>query len=190
MKKLITFIVLLSVASGCHAGLVNWYADNLDSDPVGATFEGGWIVALYQDVNGDNNGSATWYNDLRLDQDGLTTSSGVTAEDALLAYATTIIKDVGLITFDPKFSTDITPDDADVYTVIFSAADIGSAGSFVVADASTFNVGAVNAPDTPKDYVISSIAGTVQAIPEPAVVSFIAIFGGGLLFARRIFKKA
>lgn len=189
MNKWILMMAVAALAVGSNAGLVNWYADNLESDPVGATLQSGWLVAMYRDVGTNNNSSATWYNDLRLDENGLATSSGVTAEDALLAYTTAIFVDTGLVTFSPKLSQDIQPDNAEIYSVIFNATSITGATEFVVVDSTTFNVGAVSAPSAPLDYNTTSIAGGWQAIPEPAVASLIGLFGVGTLFGRRIFRK-
>lgn len=176
-----------------HASFVVWNSDNLLDSAAGkvSASSDGWLVAMYRDTNGDNDG--TWYNDLSLDLDGeVASTSGVTQDDEYLSTY------VAYLSYNPSGTSGeelqfgaspSVPDNIDVYTVIFNASSVGIGGAsqFVVADSATFNTGS---GVTPIPYDVSGIAGDWQAIPEPAVASFIVIFGGGLLVGRRIFKKA
>jgi hypothetical protein len=188
MKKIPNLLVIfLLTAAITNASLVNWTSTDLSSDPeVGAALQAGWLVALYQDVNEDNSGASSWYNELRLDGSGGVTSSGVTSDDIFLGYTSSLEFFIAWIQLKTVTNVDVD-DNIDVYTVIFDQTTMGAASSFVVADANPYDVGA---NDPAVDYNLgSSIAGEFQAIPEPAVASFILIFGGGLLVSRRLFSK-
>lgn len=82
-----------------------------------------------------------------------------------------------------------------VKTVIYDAADKGSAQYFAEFTAQTTFTWGTPAPPS-VDYfagVVTSVTGTQpgewQAIPEPAVAGLLSIAGIGLLFGRRIFRK-
>ena len=194
MIKKVTSILFAVIFAGSisHAGLVDWSAGDAMGDPVAATFQTGWLVAIYQDVNEDNSGSGSWFNELRLDNSGVVTSLGLTADDVFLGFTTTVMAPGSFVTITPSdFGPSGLADNIDVYSVVFDAADMGSALNFVVTDLSPFDVGAVQAPNTPVQYFAfgDSIAGDYQAIPEPTVAAFIGVFGGGMLIARRLFSK-
>jgi hypothetical protein len=186
MKKLTIFIAWMTVCSVAQASLINWTSDFISNDPeVGASFQAGWLVLMYQDVNGDNAGN--WNNELRLASDGSVTSTGVTSDDIKLSYETTVVNPfLTVMTLNTVPNVSVA-DDIHVYTVIIDASTLVGAANLIVADTSPFDVGQ---HDPAVDYNIGSdLAGNWQAIPEPAVASFIMIFGGGLLFSRRIFMK-
>lgn len=194
MKKFFLVISAFLVSSMlAHASFVVWSSDNLLTSAAGkvSASSDGWLVAMYQDTNGDNDGA--WYNELSLGLDGEVASiSGVTQDDAYLSTY------VAYLSYNPSGTSGeelqfgaapSVPDDIDVYTVIFNASSVGLGGAsqFVVADSATFNTGS---GFTPIPYDVSGIAGDWQAIPEPAVAGLIVIFGGGLLVGRRIFGKS
>lgn len=189
----LAFIFGVSVA---NAGLVDWSSGNAKDDSVAANFQAGWLVAIYKDVDGNNDNSVSWFNELRLKDNGLGTvdpiaSSDLTSDDELLGFTTVVAVVVpGTVIAINTKELDLA-DNIDVYTVIFNNADIASAGQFVVTDSSPFNSGSAHAPDVPLLYKAfdTSIAGNFQAIPEPTVAAFIGVFGGGMLIARRLFSK-
>ena len=188
MKKiLIVLLGFLLMGSIANASLINWTSTQLSNDPdVGSLLQAGWLVAMYQDVNEDNGNSGNWFNELRLDNSGVVTSLGWTSDDILLTPVTSLEYFIAWTQVKTVTNVSVT-DNIDVYTVVFNKNNMGSATEFVVADASPFDVG-VHDPAT--DYNLgSSIAGSFQAIPEPAVAGLLGIFGGGMLITRRIFKK-
>jgi hypothetical protein len=194
MRKL--FLIVIATMTGsivAHASFVVWSSDNLLTSAAGkvSATSDGWLVAMYQDTNGDNAGA--WYNELSLSPDGeVASTSGVTQDDAYLSTY------VAYLSYNPSGSTGEelqygtsyggVTDNADVYTVIYNASSVGLASQFVVADSSPFNV--ESGEITPHFYTVSGIAGDWQAIPEPAVAGLIVIFGGGMLIGRRIFGKS
>lgn len=192
MKIYVSIVSVLLMASSSMAGLVDWSAGNLATNSAGITLQDGWLVAMYRDVSENNATSGSWYDELRLTTDGTVTSTGVTSDDLFLGFTTTVAVvfpgPTGLTSIDTLPNQNIG-DNYDVYTVIFNAADMLTATQFVVADSAPQDIGSVAAPDTPFQYSISDISGTMQAIPEPAVATLISLFGGGMLFGRRIMKR-
>ena len=71
----------------------------------------------------------------------------------------------------------------DVFTVIFNATTIGAATQYVIVDSATFDL-----PDPlggPGNYVLTSVSGTWQAIPEPTTLALLGIGIGTAAAARR-----
>lgn len=187
-RMLITGVFAFS-ASIAGASFVNWTSRALSDDAeVGARLESGWVVGLYKDSLKNNNSEAGWYNNISIDNFGDVVSSGATSDDVFLGV-TTVLQPY-LNTIELKTITSLSVEDnAYVYSVIFDAASVASSAFFVVADSETYDVKITNPA---VDYNLgNSIAGNFkQVIPEPAVASFIAIFGIGIIFTKRIFGKA
>ena len=192
-KAMILLLSLVFSGSMANAGTVGWTSGDLATDvEIGASLEAGWLVAMYRDVNKDNLGSGDWFNELRLDNSGSVTSGGLTGDDVFLAFTTTLVNPFStLMTLQTQPDLNVQPDGANVYTVIFDATSMALATSFVVVDATPFDIGAGGTGEPPLPPIAysagSSIAGDYQVIPEPAVAALLGIFGGGLLVARRLF---
>ncbi len=194
--KSIIFTVILLAGSISNAGVISWSSSNLGADAeVGASLQAGWLVAMYRDVNENNSGSGSWFNDLRVDNSGVVTSSGLTADDVFLGFTTTLINPISsVITLAPGSEINVQPNGADVYSVIFDAADMGAASFFAVVDSNPFDVGSGGVgspPNLPVSYSLgNNIAGDFQAIPEPTAAALLGVFGSSMLVVgRRLFSK-
>ncbi len=190
IRTLLIFSVVIT-SSLANAGFVAWSGGNYNTSVDGVALQEGWVVALYKDSGKNNTGQ--WFNDLQLNQDGTVSISGGsgTSDDQLLGlvnYTAMLVNPV--LTFYNFSKTVQVEDNVDIYTVLFDSSDVTMASQYIVADSAPTDSGAGDT-GSPVSYNIGdTFSGTWQAIPEPAVASFIAIFGGGMLFARRIFKKA
>ena len=190
MKKLM-FFLLVVVEASANASLINWTSKQLSYDPeVGSSLQNGWLVALYQDVDGNNASSSTWYNELRINNDGTVTSTGVTANDVFLGITSVLEPDpvdgTSWTQLKTKANVSVT-DNIYVYSVILNSSTMEGATASLVADEKPFNVGA---NDPAVDYNLEdSIAGDYQAVPEPAVGGLIVTFGAGLVLVRRRLSK-
>lgn len=190
-KRVILSLTLALMTSISHAGFVTWSGGNYGASVKGVTLAEDWLVVLYKDAGKDNAGE--WFNELILLQDGsVGSSSGVTANDEVidvLTHYAALAKPIP--TFDLyNFSKAVSVEDSvDIYTVLFNSSTLGGATSFIVAEPTPVDSG-VGGVGTPVNYNLgTTFSGNWQAVPEPAVASLIAIFGGGLLVSRRIFSK-
>jgi len=194
MKKSIVMCVVLSLAAIASAGLFDWYSDTYFAAPATGV-QVGYVVALYQDVGGDNSSlwnSATGQMVVNTD---LTVSSGLNGMGNDVLLATSYVAEPFFPAMALNASSLDLADNMEVYTVWFNntSAGISISSLGAVDDAATVNIGAVEAPDDAFAYNIGSDAangsmGGVSVVPEPATAMLLA-FGGGLAWLVRLKQR-
>jgi hypothetical protein len=182
--KLIAAVV--AVAAVSQAGLINWTQSASWGEPttvfggdVSQAIQDGWQVSLY---NADVTGG--------LDINTANLSEGLLTDTAAnVVLAPVFAKFLG---FDGVFDYNVTPDFANVFTVVFDAADKGSALNYMVVDTAAFNSGDAAPPATSINYNVDSpisTGATWAAIPEPATIGLMGIAGMGMFLARRKVRR-
>ena len=198
MKKTMQWLGVVVMASALWVRAdvtIDWEADWLSDDvEVGSELQDGWVVGLYQDVNGDNTGS--WYNDVLIDvSDGSVISSGATSDDIFLSVTRNLVDTGGGdITLNPIDNAAKLPDHSSVYSVIFNATSMGSATKMVVTGyredpTSPFDIGTPQPTNTKYNLGSDIASSSFRAVPEPAVASLLSIFGVGIVSLRRFFRR-
>jgi len=181
MKKVIVAIMMIVIGMNASAALtISWdYAANLvDWD---ASVQTGWLVQMYQDVNGDSSLGSLAFDTTAAD--GTFTVSGNGSDDVLLGSPLigTTAGAAGLYVAFSYATVDASAaENSDVYTVLFNASSIGAATQGVILDSSTKSLGTGVGT-----YAISSVDGSWQAVPEPATAMLLAL-GGGLAWLVRL----
>jgi len=202
MKKIIAIIGVLSLTMVAQAGLTDWISDLYFTAPATGVANG-TIVALYQDVDGDNTGA--WNSALTqmLVNTDLTVASGFNGmgNDLFLGFTTMAVPFPSALSLNAQ-SLDLA-DNIEIYTVLFNASTISGLSLGAIDDAVTFNSGSVSAPDQALIYNLGSNAanglmggnaanglmGGVGVVPEPATALLFGIGGVGAFIVRRNKKK-
>lgn len=177
MKKIIIVAVAAMLMAGTGWADLSWaYSGNLLSWD--ATIQAGWLVQMYQDVNGDtavNNITDLYSNMVKGSPTG-----GNSTDDVLLGGFTasllTNAKD-GFIQWGVEIPAAnwATLYGQKVYSVIYNANTISGASSGVVVDVSSTLLGSAD----PFLYKQSSVNNNWVAVPEPATFMLV-VLGGGL----------
>jgi hypothetical protein len=170
MKKilagLLTVAVSLCLVTSVNAALSWAYAANLaDWD---ASVQTGWFVQMYQDANGDTITSGI----SGFDGAGAPTG-GNSSDDSLLGSFTDSTEDSkGDIVWGESIDNWSSLYGADVYSVLFNAASIGTASQGVVVDGAVEALGASD----PYSYTQSTVANSwVGVVPEPTTIAFLGV---------------
>jgi hypothetical protein len=172
MKKIIIMVCLacFGVAKGAT---LQWY---FDGDDIGNGVQDGWLVAMYQDVDGltDLSSLVFYSND--------SNNSG----DVTTSLSSTITGGAGNHYWESLGNTH--PGGMYAYSVIFNAASLGSASQFLVVDATPFLIPSITLPTQIDFYTPTTVSGTwqnIQAVPEPATFLLFGMGGLGAWLIRR-----
>ncbi|MCU0857799.1 MAG: PEP-CTERM sorting domain-containing protein [Pontiellaceae bacterium] len=183
MKKIVSAVIIAVIAGSSAWASLSWtYTGNLKT--FDAAMQNGWLVQMYQDVNGDSSlGSITDFFNGGVR--GVASGTNVGDDTLLVGFTASLLTNAknGSLQWGTSFAawSDLYSDK--VYTVIYDAATIGAASHAVVLDSTPFTLGAAD----PASYVLSSVAGgrTWVAVPEPATFLLFGIGGMGAWLLRR-----
>jgi hypothetical protein len=176
MKKHLLILAITAITSSAFASL-DWYYDALT---MGSGYQDGWLVQMYQDVDGSSDLSTLVFY----------TNGSNSGGDVFTSISTSVIDDGGDYYFDKGNIG--TPGQFYAYTVIFNASTFGDATQYIIGDSSSSllpNTDGINNGE----YTLTSVAGTwqnIQAVPEPATFMLFGIGGVGAWLVRRNKLKA
>jgi hypothetical protein len=175
MKTLRSFavavVISMMMSSVGMAATIAWGSADISGSAGALTYQTGWVVALYEDVDKDG-----WSSSL-INSDGTTNS-----DDLWLGVTTTL--DVGGKAGTAWLSNfDFTSDDLDfsdrVYSVVFNSAVIGDATHYQITSLSNQGNAWFELPDTEiDDTYTTQTVGDWQAVPEPGTM---VLFGLGMM---------
>ena len=167
-KALAISACIIACASACFGGTIQWaFGGNL----AGQGYSDGWVVALFEDTGNDGFGVG---GVLDANDQFVGITDTITTGKSGQGWGTTFGAPAGTLALGDH-----------VFSVIFDSAVVNT-GHYKIADAAPFQL-----PLTDQDasYVVTSVSGSWQAVPEP---SSVALFGLGLVtmgFLRRRFSK-
>lgn len=204
MKKISLLLALAGVVGTAHAGVIDW-ASGAIQDELPSSIGNGAVVALYQDVDGDNaSGWQTTAGALKVNTD-LSVAGGSLGmqNDIFLGQTTYLIEDGDGYKYLNQVQGIDLSDGTDIYTVIFESTADGGKG--LVIDMEARSVGSLDlvGADGNKiyyadEYVVDgnktygNVAGTlggVAVIPEPATFGLFGFFSVAIFWIRRRTKR-
>ena len=182
MIGLTSLVLMAGIASTSMANLSWLYTGDLSTWD--ATVQSGWLVQMYQDVDANT----VVGNISAVNAAGALTGTGAnTSDDTLLGSftATTAVSAKGgLMQWGNAFASWGSLYSANVYSVLYNAASVGTHTKAVVVDASP----ATLAASDPYEYSIGSVGNNWVAVPEPTTLAFMGLGLGALLLRKRMRK--
>lgn len=180
-------IVKLTTGLACLVSVVSYGALSWDAPSVNlGTFDidEGWLVLMYQDVDGDSDLSTIIFDD-----SGAPAGGTGYSDDIFMgaSFQTTTVDSRGDITFGTTIAPgwEDTYGGASVYTVVIDASSWASATESRIFDGNTHTLG-VSDPHT---YAVPVPANDWQTvIPEPSTMALLGLGAFALAFRRRFVK--